>query len=223
MRKGFTENKMSANSDGIWDCLEAGRKAFGWDEKYKKYSKPQTGNIRRGVGVSVFDYKTGVYPISLETAACRMVLSESGEVNLQMGATDIGQGADTVFSQMAAEAVSVPFEKVHITSTQDTDISPFDTGAYASRQTYVSGKAVVKTAQTFRKNILDYASDMLVNGQAGKPGIRPDITPENIDLVNGEIIEKSTKKKLLTLADVGMESAYSIRNSLHITAEETMH
>lgn len=225
MRSGYVDGGtgIKANSDGIWDCLEAGKKAFGWQEKYEKYSKPQSGDIRRGVGVAIFNYKTGVYPISLETASSRMILSETGEVQLQMGATEIGQGADTVFSQMTAEAVGVPFEKVHIVSTQDTDVSPFDTGAYASRQTYVSGMAVKKTAGVFRTKIIEYAADMLANGQAGKPGTMPEMTADKLDLQNGNIVELSTGKTLLTLADVGMESAYSIRNSLHITAEETIH
>ena len=58
-------------------------------------------------------------------------------MQVSMGATEIGQGADTVFSQMASETTGISFDKVFIVSTQDTDLTPFDTGAYASRQTYV--------------------------------------------------------------------------------------
>ena len=225
MRKGYVDpgTGITAYSDGLYDCLDAGAKAFDWQKKYAEYSKPQTGDIRRGVGVAIFNYKTGVYPISLETASCRMMLTEDGGVIVQMGATEIGQGADTVFSQMTADAVSVPFEKVHIVTQQDTDVSPFDTGAYASRQTYVSGKALVKTAETFRKKIIDYAADMLVNGHAGETGKHRDLTANKLDLVNGNIVEKYTGKTVLTLAQVGMESTYSLRNSEHITAEETIH
>lgn len=68
------------------------------------------------------------------------------------------QGADTVFTQMAAEVLGVTEDKVYIVSTQDTDVTPFDTGAYASRQTYVSGKAVKKTAEMMKDKILEYAS-----------------------------------------------------------------
>ena len=48
--------------------------------------------------MAIFCYKTGVYPISLETASCRMVLNQDGSMQLMMGATEIGQGADTVFT-----------------------------------------------------------------------------------------------------------------------------
>ena len=77
-----------------------------------------------------------------------------------MGATEIGQGADTVFSQMASETTGISFDKIFIVSTQDTDLTPFDTGAYASRQTYVSGMACKKCAVELRHRILDYAAYM---------------------------------------------------------------
>ena len=128
-----------------------------WDEKRAAYAC-QTGSRRRGIGMAIFCYKTGVYPISLETATCRMVLNQDGSIQLMMGATEIGQGADTVFTQMAAEVLGVTEDKVYIVSTQDTDVTPFDTGAYASRQSYVSGKAVKKTAEMMKEKILEYAA-----------------------------------------------------------------
>lgn len=131
------------NSYGLQKAIQKGRELIHWDELRKQYAH-QTGPVRRGVGMAIFCYKTGVHPISLETASCRMVLHQDGSVQVQMGATEIGQGADTVFSQMAAETIGISMEKVHISSFQDTDVTPFDTGAYASRQTYVSGMAVKK-------------------------------------------------------------------------------
>ena len=74
--------------------------------------------------MACFSYKTGVYPISLETSSARMVLNQDGTVQLHLGATEIGQGGDTVFSQMAAQAIGIPTEDVHIISFQDTDNRP---------------------------------------------------------------------------------------------------
>ena len=82
--------------------------------------------------MSLFSYKTGVWPISLEIAGARLVLNQDGSMQLSLGATEIGQGADTVFSQMAAETLHMDVEDIHIQTMQDTDITPFDTGAYAS-------------------------------------------------------------------------------------------
>lgn len=99
-----------------------------------------TGPIRRGIGVAAFWYNTAVYPISLETSSNRMLLNLDGTVTMQCGETEIGQGADTAYAQMTAEAIGLAsYRDVHIVSCQDTDITPTGLGAYASRQTYVAG------------------------------------------------------------------------------------
>ena len=132
--------------DSHGQCIQKGSGYIGWEEKRRKY-RNQTGPVRRGVGMSVFWYNTGVWPISLEVSACRMVLNQDGSIQLMIGETEIGQGADTVFAQMAAETVGIPVEKVHVASTQDTDTTPFGLGAYASRQTYVGGMAIKQTGR----------------------------------------------------------------------------
>ena len=73
-------------------------------------------------------------------------MNEDGSFNLLVGATDIGTGADTMFCQIAAEALGVPLEKI-IPYSSDTDMTPFDPGAYASSTTYISGRAVEKAAR----------------------------------------------------------------------------
>jgi xanthine dehydrogenase molybdenum-binding subunit len=162
IKEGFISpyTNIKASSIGLDQVIEKGKKYLDWDVKRRDYSE-QSGHIRRGIGMALFLYKTGVYPISLETSSARMILNQDGSVQLQLGATEIGQGADTVFSQMAAETLGVDVKNVHIISTQDTDISPFDLGAYASRQTYVTGMAVKKTAEKFKDSILTYAAELL--------------------------------------------------------------
>ncbi|MTR05091.1 xanthine dehydrogenase molybdenum-binding subunit XdhA [Pseudoflavonifractor sp. BIOML-A6] len=198
------------NSYGLKACMEKGAGFIGWKELREKY-RGQTGPVRRGVGMAIFCYKTGVHPISLETASCRMLLNQDGSVQLQMGATEIGQGADTVFIQMAAECTGIPAGRIHIVSAQDTDTAPFDTGAYASRQTYVSGKAVKKTGAVFKRRILDYAAGML-----SRPA-------EALDLRGGEIVDASSGAALLPLGEVAVTAFYSLDKSVHISAEETSH
>ena len=161
--------------------------------------------------MAIFCYKTGVYPISLETSACRMILNQDGSAQLQIGATEIGQGADTVFTMMAAEAAGFTVDKVHIISKQDTDVTPYDTGAYASRQTYVSGMAVKKTAESLKSKILDYAATM-INKEAW-----------DLDIIDNQIVHKNQTKPLISVAQVAEESCYSLTHSQHIAAEETHH
>ena len=202
-------NGITMHSYGLAQALEKGRQAIDWDEKRLRYQN-QTGPRRRGVGMALFTYKSNVYPISLETASCRMALHEDGRVTVQMGATEIGQGADTAFTQIAAESIGLPVSAIDIQSTQDTDVTPFDTGAYASRQTYVSGTACKMTGESLRGKILDYAARML-----GR-------SPQGLTITDGNILDEAGQA-VLTVADVGMESCYSLTDSRHLTAEETYH
>ena len=201
---------VACNTYGLKECMEKGRNYIHWDEKRKEYEN-QTGPVRKGIGMAIFCYKTGVYPISLETASCRMILNQDGSMQLQMGATEIGQGADTVFTQMAAETTGITEDRVHILSTQDTDITPFDTGAYASRQTYVSGMAVKKAGLIFKDKILDYAAYML------------DKEKDSMDIRNNVVVDKESGEKLLDMAELATTAFYSLDRSIHITAEATSH
>lgn len=212
MRPGYEDphTHVKCNTYGLMECMEKGRRFIHWDEKRREYEN-QTGPIRKGIGMAIFCYKTGVYPISLETAACRMVLNQDGSMQLSMGATEIGQGADTVFTQMAAEVTGITADKVNVLSTQDTDITPFDTGAYASRQTYVSGMAVKKTGAIFKEKILEYGAYMLKRGQ------------DALDIENNFVVDKDTRKPLLAMEELATTAFYSLDRSVHITAEATSH
>ena len=212
MRPGYVDphTHVKCNTYGLAECMEKGREFIRWDEKRREYEN-QTGPVRKGIGMAIFCYKTGVYPISLETASCRMILNQDGSMQLQMGATEIGQGADTVFTQMAAEVTGITEDKVNVLSTQDTDVSPFDTGAYASRQTYVSGMAVKKTGAIFKEKILDYAAYMLEKPQ------------DILDVRDNHIVDKETGKQLLPMEELAATAFYSLDRSVHITAEATSH
>ena len=194
---------IAANTNGIFECLEKGAEYIHWDEKRKAYQN-QTGDIRRGVGMALFSYKTGVWPISLEIAGARLSLNQDGSVQLQVGATEIGQGADTVFSQMA-ETLHMDISRVHIVTQQDTDVTPFDTGAYASRQSFVTGTAVKECAQQLKQKILEYARTLV-------PG-----NVDRLELEDGYILADG--KPAISLEDLAMESYYSLSNSSVLTAE----
>lgn len=212
MRPGYEDphTHVKCNTYGLEECIEKGRRFIHWDEKRKEYEN-QTGPIRKGIGMAIFCYKTGVYPISLETAACRMVLNQDGSMQLSMGATEIGQGADTVFTQMAAEVTGITEDRINVMSTQDTDITPFDTGAYASRQTYVSGMAIKKTGAIFKEKILEYGAYMLDRSQ------------DTLDVENNSVVDKETGETLLAMEELATTAFYSLDRSVHITAEATSH
>lgn len=81
---------IAANTNGIRECMRRGADYIHWEEKRDLY-KNQTGDKRRGVGMALFSYKTGVWPISLEISGARLILNQDGSVQLQTGAAEIGQ------------------------------------------------------------------------------------------------------------------------------------
>ena len=194
--------------DTFRQCIEKGKAYMDYDNRVKELSK-QTGRVRTGIGMATFWYNTAVWPISLESSSSRMVLNQDGSVTLQLGETEIGQGADTAFSQMAAEVLGISTDEVHVVSNQDTDITPFGTGAYASRQTYIGGFSIAKTAGLLKEKILDYAY------------ILTNMPPAITDIKNSMIIRTTDNRELISLRDLATEALYSLSDSRHITAEST--
>ena len=194
--------------DTFRQCIEKGKAYIDYDNRVKELSK-QTGRVRTGIGMATFWYNTAVWPISLESSSSRMVLNQDGSVTLQLGETEIGQGADTAFSQMAAEVLGISTDEVHVVSNQDTDITPFGTGSYASRQTYVGGFSIAKTAGLLKQKILDYAY------------ILTNMPPAITDIKNSMIIRTTDNRELISLRDLATEALYSLSDSRHITAEST--
>ena len=210
MKKGFYHefSKNELYFDTFNECMDKAIAYIDYYGKLKKYQN-QTGPVRRGIGCSVFWYNTAVYPISLETSSCRMVLHPGGRIVFQCGETEIGQGADTVQAQMVADAVGVLASDVTVESCQDTDITPFGTGVYASRGTYVAGFSIRQTGEIFRKKILDVASKMTR------------MPAYNLDLEDGKITRNTDGRYMLSLADVAEYAQYTTDGSQHITAEST--
>ena len=203
---GFSKNENYY--DTFHQVIEKGMKEIDYQRKLKEYQN-QTGPVRRGIGMALFWYNTAVWPLSLESSSCRMVLNQDGSVQVQTGETEIGQGCDTAFAQMAADAIGIPFENVHMVSTQDTDVTPFGTGAYASRQTYIGGFALRQTGQILKDKILTYAVELTRQMK------------ENLNLVDGKIIRITDGRELMTLGELATEALYSLTHSQHITAEST--
>ena len=203
----FSKNKNFFPS--FEQCVERGKVYIDWDRKRALY-RNDSGPVRRGVGMALFWYNTAVWPISIEVSACRMVLNQDGSVQIQLAETEIGQGADTVFTQMAADAIGIRWEDVHAVTAQDTDVTPFGTGAYGSRQTYVGSAAIVQAARLLREKILFHAARY-----TGLPA-------GSLDLVGGNIVDSADKARIFCpLSEAATDTLYHTEYAEHITAEAT--
>jgi putative selenate reductase molybdopterin-binding subunit len=179
-------------SCGLPECLEQGAAAIDWERK-RKAPPASNGHLRRGVGVACSMQGSGIAGIDW---ACAMIkLNEDGSFHLLVGASDVGAGADTVLAQIAAETLGVSLDKITVTSG-DTDITPFDVGAYASSTTIISGGAVKKTAEKVRDHIVKLASKML------------NVPPENLICRDNQVVAKCGCDKSVTIADLAMHATY---------------
>jgi xanthine dehydrogenase molybdenum-binding subunit len=207
-RQGYVDplTGIVARSNGLPECIAQGMEMIRWREK-RAAGAPAAGTKRRGLGMACFTYATGTHPVGLEMAGARIVMNQDGSVQLQVGATEIGQGSDTVLAQIAAETIGIPLEMVYVVSQQDTETAPFDTGSYASRQTYVTGMAVKKAAEEIKVKVLNYAWGML------------DIQADALTVADAWIVYKHNGEKVIPLSEVALDSYYHLVFGAPITAD----
>jgi putative selenate reductase molybdopterin-binding subunit len=148
--------EQSIGSCELAKCIKLGAKEIGW--KKRGDWRRKAGRVRRGIGMACLMQGSSIPEIDMGAASLKM--NEDGSFNLLMGATDLGTGSDTVLAQIAAEALGCELEKIIVYSS-DTDMTPFDVGAYASSTTYLSGAAVRNVAEKVVKQILEVAGQML--------------------------------------------------------------
>ena len=184
-------------SCGLPQCLDIVEEKLDWKEKR---GKPGTGRYRHGVGVSLAMHGTAIAGLDMGGASIK--LNDDGSFNLLVGATDIGTGSDTVIAQIVAEVLGVRLEDV-VMHSSDTDFTPFDTGAYASSTTYISGGAAKKAAEQVRMQILDVAGRMLK------------VNPETLTIKDRVI--SAPDGRALTVSQVALDSLH-VENQQQIMA-----
>jgi CO/xanthine dehydrogenase Mo-binding subunit len=138
----------------IKNCLEKVRDASDWANK-RLQNKALTLGKRRGIGVAGLSHISG-----LAGAGANVLLNEDGSVSLNTGAVDVGQGSDTIFSQIVAGTLGLDMSQVNF-AAPDTDSSPFQFQTSASRNTYTIGNAVKKASEDAREQIFRQAGEIL--------------------------------------------------------------
>ena len=147
-------------SCGLEEAVAQGIRAIDWDRRNDAaWREPaDRPNIRRGLGFAMAMHGTAIPGLDMGGASLK--INDDGSFNLLVGATDLGTGSDTVLAQIAAEVVGVGTDDIIVYSS-DTDMTPFDVGAYASSTTYISGMATKRAAELVRTQIIDRAVLML--------------------------------------------------------------
>ena len=145
-----TVNEMRVTSNGFLECLESVERASRWRRKFRRLP------FGRGVGVAGSTYISGtnypIYPNEMPQSGVQMQVDRSGRVSVFSGASEIGQGCDSMVAYIAAEELGVPLEYVRVLRG-DTDFTPVDLGAYSSRVTFMLGNAAIDAATKLREMV----------------------------------------------------------------------
>ncbi|MGB4439403.1 MAG: molybdopterin cofactor-binding domain-containing protein [Sedimentibacter sp.] len=182
-------------------CLLRAKEMIGWDEKYP--CRDMGSNKIRSVGVAVAMQGSGISFV--DVGAIEIRLNDDGFYTLMIGATDMGTGCDTILSQIAADCLECELDNI-IVHGVDTDLSPYDTGSYASSTTYITGMAVVKTCESLKKKIIAEGARLL------------DCPVENVEFDGKEVFSEKDNKRI-TLKDIGNDSLVGMNN--YLTASES--
>jgi xanthine dehydrogenase molybdenum-binding subunit len=140
---------------GLEDCIRRGTKEVGWTALRER--KKDQGRIRSGWGMGCEMHGSSAYPGIKEQGNAIVTMNEDGTVVLLTGAAGLGTGAHTALSQIVAEELGVRFEDVSVVHG-DTDVVPWDIGAFASHTTFMVGRAAQLAAAEVKTQVLAHAA-----------------------------------------------------------------
>ena len=144
------------NSCALDRCMAKAKEMIGWQEKYPGIEL-NNGKVR-SIGVAMAMQGSSI--ANVDTAAVFIKVNDQGHYDMKIGATDMGTGCDTILAQIAADCLNCSVEQISVSGV-DTDVSPYDSGSYASSTTYLTGTAVVNTCETLVEMIRKKGADQM--------------------------------------------------------------
>jgi CO/xanthine dehydrogenase Mo-binding subunit len=181
-------------SCGLRECIRQAAERAGWQDKYGKLA-PKNGKYR-GIGIGIGAQASGSKGASNDTSAAMIKVADDGIVTLYTGIPDMGQGSHTVMCMIAAEVLGTVAEDIRVVQG-DSDITPFDWGAFSQRGTFMTGNAVKAAAEDARAQLVAVAAREL------------DADPAEIVLRGGEVYVENDPGKRMTFKQVAQKSLHS--------------
>lgn len=189
-----TGDQCRITSCGLTECIETTKEMSGWQRREEGLPPYE------GTGMACGSYYSGVaWPFNASAAFVQV--HQDGGVSLLTGASDAGQGSDTVLCQIVAEELGVRLEDIRITSA-DTELTPPDPGTYSSRVTFLAGNAVKRAAADARKQILELVAEKL------------EANPEDLEAKDRRIHVKGDPDRGMSFVDAVQYCLYSDNKTL---------
>src|SRR5215470_14552760 len=151
----ITVNGLRVTSYGLPECIDKTSERSHWRERIGKLPRG------RGLGIACSHYVSGaansIIRSDMPHSTVNIKIDRDGGVVVYTGASDIGQGSDTMTAQIAAEVLGCSLSRVRVVAA-DTDLTPIDIGSYSSRVTFMAGNATLRAAQEVKKQIAEAAA-----------------------------------------------------------------
>jgi len=190
-----TANHLTVSTIGLGECIDRVVEASGWREKHGKLP------AGRGIGIACSSYLTGagtaIYWNDMPHSGVVVRADRSGLVAILCGATDIGQGSDSVLAYLVAEVLGIQPMDVRV-HPADTDLTPVDLGSYSSRVTLMAGNAAIQATTRLRDRIFEAAARKL------------EVTPDRLAARDRRVFVTDEPEKGMTFAE-----AVALGESMH--------
>lgn len=196
----------------VRDALERGRAAFRWDELAREDRAFNDANprFRRGVGVGCGGHGNTYYPRFNDFGEGRLCLNEDGTVQANLTLHDHGCGTVTAMGMIIAEVLDIPESSIYLTEG-DTAVTPVDYGCFASRTTFVLGRAAYDAAVALREEILARAAELF------------SLNREDLRLETGAIRSRSDESVNISLRDLARTHMMKLRRNIFANAQFSNH
>lgn len=182
----MTVNNLRVLSYGLPECIDKVEERSGWREKYGKLP------YGKGIGIAGSHYVSGAANAIIRSGGAHTTINVSidrdGIVTIFTGASEIGQGSDTLQVQVVAAELGVGLDRVRIVAA-DTARTPIDLGSYSSRVTFMAGNAAIAAARDARNKILMAAAARMAT------------TPENLVIEENRVMCRDDRRLAMTFAD----------------------
>lgn len=193
----------TANACALDKCMARCKELFNWDERYPVRDMGN-GKVRTaGVAMAM----QGSCISNLDVGSVTLKLSDDGTYNMLIGAADMGTGCDTILAQMVAECMDCELDDIAVYGA-DTDVSPYDSGSYASSTTYITGMAAEKACTELKKQICDVAAEML------------GCDPSEV-VFAGKFVKKINSEETVSLKDISFKIQCNSNHSAIATASHS--
>jgi xanthine dehydrogenase molybdenum-binding subunit len=191
----ITPQRFKITSCGMKECIDEVGKRLNWKDK-----KGKGGS--RGVGMaSLIHVGGGARVYKSDGCGTIIKMDDFGKVDVFTGASDIGQGSETIIAQIVAEVLGIPIDDVNVINN-DTDICPWDVGVHASRTTFVAGNAALGAAKKIKAQILEVAAKLLEED------------PASLDIKNGLVFSVKNSEKSTPLGKALRKVHYTLGGNM---------